>query len=281
MINLEQVFYTKTGTPYFKEPWVQVISWPNFNKENLREYIESFDPDLGYNDYLEDCWGQYRITPGESVAKFSGQNCYRSFSEKRTRNDSKEKYFKHILESGHGSILEGVNYGILIWGIDRSVSHELIRHKAGTSVSQTSQRYVDELRFVERLTFQQDEVLHEMFEDRIDNTCLTYYDLQDRLFDLYKGMKIPKTELTKKVNQDARAVLSNETETSLVFTANIRAWRNILEQRASKYADVEIRRLANKLYEALVQEEPLFFGDYTKEVLEDGTFSLDTPYRKV
>ncbi len=45
---------------------------------------------------------------------------------------------------GHGSVLEHPVYVLLIEGISRSCSHELVRHRAGFGYSQISQRYVDE-----------------------------------------------------------------------------------------------------------------------------------------
>lgn len=278
---MSNLLYTKRGVPYFIGPSVRVINKPFFNKEGLVDYLNSFDTTFEYDDYLEDSWEPSSITSGEAVSKFCGQLCYQSFSNKRTKNKDKDKYFTHILEAKHGSILESVSYSLLIWGISRDTSHELIRHRAGTAVSQASQRYISNIRFVERLSFQKNPTLHSMFEDRIDRLSEEFYALQEKLSNIYSSPGLSKTERIKKINQDSRAILPNETETSLVFTANVRAWRNILEQRASKFADVEIRRLANKIYEVLVTEEPLLFGDYIKDSLEDGTFFLETPYPKV
>jgi len=47
-------------------------------------------------------------------------------------------------KQGHGSVLEHAVYVLLIEGISRSCSHELVRHRAGFGYSQISQRYVDE-----------------------------------------------------------------------------------------------------------------------------------------
>jgi len=41
-------------------------------------------------------------------------------------------------------VLEHAVYVLLIEGISRSCSHELVRHRAGFGYSQLSQRYVDE-----------------------------------------------------------------------------------------------------------------------------------------
>ena len=41
-------------------------------------------------------------------------------------------------------MLEHANYTLLLEGVSRSLTHELVRHRAGFAYSQLSQRYVDE-----------------------------------------------------------------------------------------------------------------------------------------
>ncbi len=54
-------------------------------------------------------------------------------------------------------------------------------------------------------------------------------------------------------------MLPNETEAPIVVTANVRAWRHILEMRANPHAETEIRALAFRAYLCLVHTEPLLF----------------------
>lgn len=72
---------------------------------------------------------------------FSG-NCYMSFSKPRPGGN--QAYLQRILESSHGSVLEHGVWNFIFTGISRSLSHELVRHRAGWGHSQLSQRYVDE-----------------------------------------------------------------------------------------------------------------------------------------
>ena len=81
--------------------------------------------------------------------------------------------------------------------------------------------------------------------------------------------------------QAARSVLPNATETKIFVTANARALRHFLELRGSRYAEPEIRKLANILLEVLQRESPHLFGDYRRIPLPDGTFEIVTDYRKV
>ena len=65
------------------------------------------------------------------------------------------------------------------------------------------------------------------------------------------------------------------------MTANVRAWRHIIEMRANPHAEVEIRALAFRIYTVLRQVAPLLFGDYEERHLPDGTWAVESPYVKV
>src|ERR671913_2263177 len=79
---------------------------------------------------------------GERIAEFAGRLCY--MSQHNPAGRSTAEYLENILKQGHGSVFEHSTYVVLIEGISRSCSHELIRHRAGWGYSQLSQRYVDE-----------------------------------------------------------------------------------------------------------------------------------------
>ena len=65
------------------------------------------------------------------------------------------------------------------------------------------------------------------------------------------------------------------------MTANSRAVRNFLEQRGSRFAEPEIRKLANVLLKIMQREAPNIFQDYREVPLADGTFEIVTEHRKV
>jgi thymidylate synthase (FAD) len=90
-------------------------------------------------------------------------------------------YFERLTSAGHGSVLEHANFSFLLYAISRSVTHELVRHRAGVGISQVSQRYVSGavLRFVERPEYQNDPELHAHFEERAESE---FRNLAVRLF---------------------------------------------------------------------------------------------------
>jgi thymidylate synthase (FAD) len=262
-----------------------MLARPFVDLTNIQQFLAGFDQELGFQEYLRD---PTQIPDAEALCKFAGQLCYLSFSSKRTWNHEISKYLRHIKESGHGSVLEHVSFSFLLYGISRSLTHELVRHRAGAAFSQVSQRFVDgsALRFVERPEFQTHPVLHLMFEERIDNAAKEYAKIATILYDRQlagdpqmSGER--KTDLRKKVNQAARACLPNETEAPIVVSLNVRALRHVLEMRAAVGAETEIRRAAYLMYECVKEIAPILFEDYEVEILGDGTKGLRTAYRKV
>lgn len=280
-----KVYFTSRGVRYLTRPGVVLISKPETNLRGLGCYLEGYCGQ--FEEYLND---PDRLPDGESLIKFAGQLCYASFGAKRTWNKDVKRYMTNLKASGHGSVFEHANYSFLLYGVSRSLTHELIRHRAGFAYSQQSTRYVDQtvLRFVERLEFQSDPALHEQFIARIDEIYEKYCKLRDYLevtnleaLQVEEGSNHAKTDRKKKINQLCRMILSHELEAPIVVTANIRAWRHFIEMRSHPSAELEIRNLAICLYLCLREVAPDIFDDYTLSRLPDGTFSLRTDFRKV
>jgi thymidylate synthase (FAD) len=273
------------GVPYLTRPGVALIARPSVNIGGLVGFLDGFDPSLHFSEYLDD---PTALPDGAQLCKVAGQTCYMSFGRGRTFNDQADRYFYNLKTSKHGSVLEHATFSILTYGISRSVTHELVRHRAGFGFSQLSQRYVSGrvLRFVERPEYAGDEQLHSQFLQRIERAAIEYAELANRLIEMQQsGVHIlsaeQRTDLRKKVQQCARSVLPNETEAPIVVTANARAWRHFIEMRASAHAELEIRELAVRIFLCLRQSDPVLFSDYTVEELPDGTFSAKTEFEKV
>src|SRR2546430_8282848 len=120
---------TRTGTlapmEVFRAPRVSLIARPQF-----------LEP-----EHLPVQW-RGEASDGERLAEYAGRLCY--MSQKNPVNRTTAEYLENIKKQGHGSVLDPAVYVLLIDGISRSCSHELVRHRAGFGYSQISQRYVDE-----------------------------------------------------------------------------------------------------------------------------------------
>lgn len=280
-----KVFVSSGGVRYLQTPGMAMLAKPEVDITGLADFFEGFPKELFFEDYLND---PIHLTPAERLAKTAGQWCYLSFGPDRTKNVDADKYFLNIKKSKHGSIMEHPSFTFALWGVSRSFTHELVRHRAGCGFSQVSQRYVGgpTLRFVERPEYVADPKLHRLFESSIEEAVHNYELLTNYLLTKQsEGEAIlsaeRKTDLKKKVRQCARSRLPNETEAPIIVTGNVRAWRNILEARVSEHAEVEIRRAVYNVFLCLKEFLPNILDDYQTVELVDGTLALTSPYSKV
>ncbi len=217
---------------------------------------------------------------GERLAEFAGRLCYMSQHNPAQRTTA--DYLENIKRQRHGSVLEHASYAILIEGVSRSLTHELVRHRAGTAMSQLSQRYVDEsdASFVVPPAIVGDAELEAAWRTQIEGAQRAYVALVERLMERYRWVD-DKVHRRKMAREAARGVLPNSTETKIVFTANARAWRAILEMRGSEAAELEIRRLAVAVARVLCAEAPGFFGDVEVYTAADRREALRVAHSKV
>ena len=259
-------------------------------------------------------WETDALTDGDAVPELAGRICYMSYGKPRPGGN--KAYLDNIKESGHGSVLEHPVWNFVFSGISRSLSHELVRHRAGWAYSQVSQRYVDEsvAEYVVPPIIANDPELVATWVESVEKAHGDYLNLVERLMaklaredyeryldhvsdgrpqhamgfhewhaskEAFGNTLADRTTRRKAARGTARSVLPNATETKIFASANARAIRHFVEMRASRYADVEIRKLAVAVLRVMRQEAPNLFGDYTLTALPDGTFEANTPTRKV
>ena len=245
--------------------------------------IASFLADEG----LPDVPDSIRAGDGEAEAiiEVSARLCYMSFG--RGRRDIAD-FIRNLLRSKDGSVFEHVNYGFVFTGVSRSLTHELVRHRAGFAYSQRSQRYVDETEgafilppaLVEENGGADD--ARAILQDALDAAANSYVELAAALDSALPRERFEKaTDRRKAIRQAARAVLPNAAETKIFVTGNVRAWRHFIEMRATPFADAEIRALAIQVLEILRDESPLMFGDFRISETPDGARVAAPEYSKV
>src|SRR5262245_61986282 len=71
-------------------------------------------------------WQTDTEVAAEHLTEIAGRICYMSFA--RPRPGGNQAYLGHILEVGHGSVLEHAVWNLLFVGVSRSLTHELVRH---------------------------------------------------------------------------------------------------------------------------------------------------------
>ncbi len=264
---------------YVSEPNVYLVTRPDVDWEQ----VEAFLADEGVPPVPESI--RAGEDPSTAVVEISARLCYMSYG--RGRRDIAD-FITNLLSSRDGSVFEHVNYGFVFTGVSRSLTHELVRHRAGFAYSQRSQRYVDESEgsfvlppaLVDE-TADADEA-RAVLLDALEKASSSYGELVAALEEALPAewFEVAR-DRRKAVRQAARAVLPNATETKIFVTGNVRAWRHFIEMRGAVFADWEIRRLAIRVLEILQREAPLMFGDFTVSDLPDGTRTATPVYSKI
>jgi thymidylate synthase (FAD) len=159
-----------------------------------------------------------------------------------------QKLIAGVIESGHGSTIEHVVFTFAISGVSRTLSHQLVRHRAGVAFDQQSQRYV---KFKGAATMlpttieEGSEALRQRYEDQVGGALELYGELVDA--------GVP--------GEDARFVFPNATRTNLVMTTNLRALIHMSGLRLCTMAQWEIRRLFQLIRHEIFQVSP-FLGSF-------------------
>jgi thymidylate synthase (FAD) len=159
-----------------------------------------------------------------------------------------QKLISGVIESGHGSTIEHIVFTFGISGVSRTLSHQLVRHRAGVAFDQQSQRYVTfkgaSTMLPASIEDAEDDV-RERYESAIEGSMSLYGDLV--------GAGIPA--------EDARFVFPNATRTNLVMTTNLRALIHMSGLRLCTMAQWEIRRLFQLIRHEIFSVSP-FLGSF-------------------
>jgi thymidylate synthase (FAD) len=261
-------------------PQVFLIARPSIDVEGMRAYLE----DVGGESWLELRLGEQegssggQPSHGELLLEFGGRACYRSWEPglnpnvSRIRTDRRE-YFANILRSGHGSVLEHANYSFVLRNVSRVFTHELVRHRAGSAFSQESLRYV-------RLTdigFRVPDALEPVREQ----VLAIVERLEEFQVSAAKELGIDAEgvpfHVKKEVTSALRRLAPIGLSTDIVWTANARTLRHVIEMRTAESAEEELRGVFDKIARVMQAEAPNLFQDFVRQ--DDGSWAPE--HRKV
>jgi thymidylate synthase (FAD) len=114
----------------------------------------------------------------------------------------------------------------------------------------------------------------------VESAQKTYVSLVEDLMQRYAWVS-DRVHRRKMAREAARGVLPNSTETKIVVTGNVRAWRTMLELRCGEGAEQEIRRMAIMVLRTMQHEAPAFFNDFEVYLAEDRRESARPGFHKV
>jgi thymidylate synthase (FAD) len=257
-------------------PKVFLLARPSIDVEGMRGYLA----DVGGESWLKRRLEESEGAPngGELIVEFGGRACYRSWEPglnpnvTKVRTDQRE-YFANILKSAHGSVLEHANYSFVIRNCSRVFTHELVRHRAGSAFSQESLRYVRlaDIGFrvppaLEPVREQVLSIVEQLEEFQTSAAEQLGIDEQGVPFHV-------KKEVTSALRRLAPIGLS----TDIVWTANARTLRHVIEMRTAEGAEEELRLVFDTIARIMLAEAPGLFQDFTRG--DDGTWVPE--HRKV
>jgi thymidylate synthase (FAD) len=264
-------------------PTVHLIARPSIDLDGMRAYLREVGGESWLRMRLEEGAGDQEgdgagVNPGELIVEFGGRACYRSWEPglnpnvTRIRTERRE-YFANILRSGHGSVLEHANYSFAIRNCSRVFTHELVRHRAGSAFSQESLRYVrlTDIGFrvppaLEPVREQVIAIVEQLEEFQVSAAAELGIDAEGVPFHV-------KKEVTSALRRLAPIGLS----TDIVWTANLRTLRHVIEMRTAAGAEEELRLVFDLIARVMQAEAPNLFQDFARQ--DDGSWVPE--HRKV
>ncbi len=176
------------------------------------------------------------------------QEIFRRAVEGEVAPASMQRLITNVIESGHGSTIEHIVFTFALSGVSRTLSHQLVRHRAGVAFDQQSQRYVKykgAATMLPATIAEGDPELRTRYEEQVDGALGLYEQL------LAAGVP----------GEDARFVFPNATRTNLVMTTNLRALIHMSGLRLCTMAQWEIRRLFQLIRHEVFNVSP-FLGAF-------------------
>ena len=169
-----------------------------------------------------------------------------------TPTDKKWKLVKTVLNSGHQSIAEYVNFTFAIEGVDRALTHQLVRHRVGVVFSQQSQRYVE--------IKESFETISELFENpKVDSDEAFLLSVAEKYFtnvttENYRMFIQCLLSYLQGIKQgmkpeEARQFLPNATKTNIMMGINLRELMHTSNLRLCTRAQLPIRTLFKAIAE--------------------------------
>ena len=257
------------------EPLVVKLAETKLDEEGVKHLAEHY----AAGDWVERA-RQLQPNDSEFLIELAGRACYKSFGVGINPNitkirDNPRDYLTNVLEKGDGSILEHATVTFAFLNVSRVFTHEVVRHRAGTAMSQESLRYVRP-RDISLWIPPDLDAAAAKFSETVEQIEKHYHELEGQ-FDWDKM----SFEQKKRVTSALRRILPDGIATNLIWTANHRTIRWVIEMRTDPSAEVEIRKVFGMVAEICVKDYPLLYADFSPKKLTDGTTQYIPKFSKV
>ena len=245
------------------EPQVFLIGESTVNKEGLSAFLTH----LGAPE-----WSSNAPTDIELLTEVYGRACYKSFGTELNPNltrvrGSNETYISNVIEKGDGSVLEHGVANFFFCDVSRVFTHELVRHRVGTAMSQESLRYVrlTDLDWYAPICIQENAAAMTIFEKTMDGLS----NLQKDLSELYELDTTNDFNFKKQITSAMRRIAPIGLATNIGWSCNMRTLRHVIEMRTAPGAEEEIRIVFSKVADIAIKRWPNLFADYEVDIIDD------------
>ena len=213
------------------------------------------------------------VTDADNLVELAGRVCYLSFGTRQSPRTNAE-YIANLVNRGHESVLEHASWTLILTGVSRAFTHQLVRHRVGFSYSQLSQQYhtEEEARFIEPSWIARDPDREREWRDAVLQAHKTYVAfISDEHANRSAFENLSERESLRASRSAARSLLPAATETKIVVSANARAIRHFLSERGGLDGDEEMRVVSARLLEHVRDDAPALFADFRIERMADGS----------
>lgn len=242
----------------FVQPTVYLVAEPDINYHQILQYLATIEgQEWASNDKL---LGEESAT----LVEAAGRICYRSWTPglnanvSKTRTDQKA-YIANLIAKRHGSVLEHANFTFIFSGVSRVFTHELARHRSGCAMSQESLRFMrhdDDIPF----TTTGENVMDAELSPAFANAEAEYFTSCEENINENDSFSEKKW-----VTSALRRSLPMGMATEVMWTANARALRHIIDVRTAEGAECEMRRVMTDVCDTLQGKHPTLFGDFSDD----------------
>lgn len=257
------------------EPKVFLIGESKVNQQGLDDLLAH----LGVGDWKSDASSDMEL-----LCEVFGRACYKSFGTGLNPNVTRVRktnrsYLTNIIEKGDGSVLEHGVVNFFLADVSRVFTHELVRHRVGTAISQESLRFVrlTDLDWYAPVSIQESPEAMSIFARTFEELGR----LQQELADLFQIDEKTSFDEKKEITSALRRVAPIGLSTNIGWSSNMRTLRHVIEQRTAPWAEEEIRLVFGQIAKLAIERWPNVFGDYRVEEVVNGLPVYTTPNRKV
>lgn len=298
--------------PKFVKPEVFLVGATQMDYEGVRAYLRA----TGQTEFENDIFAARMegVSTGMALCSMYAKMCYAALTVGKNTNVTRTRSIADNIEAcfaqGHSSVFEHCSLNFIVTNCSRILTHEQVRHRAGTAYSQTSGRYVA----LEDISFVHDPILAgcagivddllQKIEDAVylmqcqtglrkpnpaNPQCPPDAYFEGEGYNRHPDWKwVPDDSVPfdrkKKVTSAVRRIAPNGQANELGMTLNVRTLRHCLELRTAVGCEWEIRYVYNEVYKIVKAKFPQMVFDATEVDTGDGLVAVTgmhhQPYQK-